>query len=237
VPALSFDQVVKEYPTAGEVVRAVDRVSFDVEPGEMVALCGPSGSGKSTLLLLAAALLRPDFGTVRFGSLDLSTLTAQQTAEYQRHSIGLISQTVDLFPGVPALENAAIKLLADRVPLRRARREVRPWLDRVGLADRLHHTPDQLSGGERTRVAIARALVNGPQLLLADEPTANLDTRRGLEVVELLASVGREQDAAVLLVTHDHEAAALADRVETLRDGRLDTLTSALGVRPDAATP
>ncbi|NLT07781.1 MAG: ATP-binding cassette domain-containing protein [Solirubrobacterales bacterium] len=187
----------------------------------MVALCGPSGSGKSTLLLLAAALLAPDAGAVRFGQTDLSRLSTKEISDYQRHSIGLISQTLDLFPGVPALENAAIKLLADRVPLPEARRTARPWLERVGLGDRLSHTPDQLSGGERARVAVARALVNQPRLLLADEPTANLDTRRGLEVVDLLASAAREQDVAVLLVTHDQEAAAVADRIETLRDGSL----------------
>jgi putative ABC transport system ATP-binding protein len=226
VPTLSFDRVVKEYPSAGEVVRAVDGVSFEVEPGEMVALCGPSGSGKSTLLLLAAALLNPDVGTVRFGAQDLAQLGTNEVSDYQRHSIGLISQTVDLMTGVPVLENAAIKLLADRVPLPKARLAARPWLERVGLGERLHHTPDQLSGGERARVAVARALVNQPRLLLADEPTANLDTRRGLEIVELLASATREQDVAVLLVTHDPEAAALADRIETLRDGRLGSPVS-----------
>lgn len=225
--ALVFDRVVKEYRLPGEVVRAVDDVSFRVEPGEMVALCGPSGSGKSTLLLLAAALLVADRGTASYGDVDLATLAATDAAEYQRHDIGLISQTVDLFPGVPALENAAIKLLADRVPLRDARRAARPWLERVGLGNRLRHTPDQMSGGERARVAVARALVNGPRLLLADEPTANLDTRRGLEVVELMAEVGREQGAAVLLVTHDREAAAIADRMETLRDGHLVRPTEA----------
>lgn len=220
--ALSFDCVVKQYASTGEVVRAVDGVSFEVEPGEMVALCGPSGSGKSTVLLLAAALLTPDSGTVRFGSTDLAGLTTRELSDYQRHSVGLISQTIDLFPGVPALENAAIKLLADRVPMRKARQAARPWLERVGLAERMNHTPDQLSGGERARVAVARALVNQPSLLLADEPTANLDTRRGLEIVELLASVGREQGIPILLVTHDVEAASLAGRIETLRDGRLD---------------
>lgn len=219
--ALVFDRVVKEYRLPGEVVRAVDEVSLRVDPGEMVALCGPSGSGKSTMLLLAAALLTTDEGKVSYGEVDLSTLDATAAAEYQRHDIGLVSQTVDLFPGVPALENAAIKLLADGVPLRDARRAARPWLERVGLGHRLRHTPDQLSGGERARVAVARALVNGPRLLLADEPTANLDTRRGLEVVELMAAVGRERGAAVLLVTHDREAAEIADRVETLRDGCL----------------
>lgn len=223
MPELRLREVVKEYPTAGEVVRAVDGVSLCVAPGEMVALCGPSGSGKSTLLLLAAGLLSPDEGSIHFGRTDVTALSPAAAADYQRHDVGLVSQTVDLFPGVPAIENAAIKLLADRVPLREARRAAVPWLERVGLGNRLDHTPDQLSGGERARVAVARALVNTPRLLLADEPTANLDTRRGLEVVELLAAVGREHGAAVLLVTHDMEAAALADRVETLRDGRLET--------------
>ena len=222
MPRLDLHQVVKEYPTAGDTVRAIDGVSLSVEAGETVALCGPSGSGKSTLLLLAAGLLVPDEGTIRFGAKDVGALSATEAAEYQRHEIGLVSQTIDLFPGVPAVDNAAIKLLADRVPLREARRAAVPWLERVGLGHRLDHTPEQLSAGERARVAVARALVNGPRLLLADEPTANLDTRRGLEIVELLASVGRDRDAAVLFVTHDLQAAATADRVETLRDGKLD---------------
>jgi putative ABC transport system ATP-binding protein len=222
VPDLLLHQVVKEYATAGEVVRALDGVSLQVSPRETVALCGPSGSGKSTLLLIAAGLLTPTAGGVHFGQTDVTALTPEAAANYQRHEVGLVSQTVDLMPGVPAVENAAIKLLADRVPLREARRAAVPWLDRVGLSHRLDHTPDQLSAGERARVALARALVNGPSLLLADEPTANLDSRHGLEVVQLLADIGRDHGAAVLLVTHDMEAAALADRVETLRDGRLD---------------
>lgn len=220
-PGLSFERAGKRYRSRSEVVTAVDRISLAVEPGEVVALCGPSGSGKTTLLLLAAALLAPDSGSVRFGGTDLASLGARELADYRRRDVGLIPQTVDLFPGVPALENAAIKLLADRVPLRRARRAARPWLERVGLGERLDHAPAELSGGERARVAIARALVNGPRLVLADEPTANLDSRRGLDIVGLLAEIGRERGVAVLIVTHDLQAAELADRVETLRDGRL----------------
>jgi putative ABC transport system ATP-binding protein len=221
VPRLELKEVVKAYPTGGELVRAVDGVSLCVPPGEMVALCGPSGSGKSTLLLMAAGLLAPDSGIVRFGATDLARLSVVDAAEYQRREVGLVSQTLDLFPGVPAVENAAIKLLADRVPLRQARRTAIPWLERVGLGDRLDHTPEQLSGGERARVAIARALVTAPRLILADEPTGSLDTRRGLEIVELLAEVASDEGAAVLLVTHDPQAAAVAERVEMLRDGRL----------------
>ncbi|HEX5146798.1 MAG TPA: ATP-binding cassette domain-containing protein, partial [Conexibacter sp.] len=148
-------------------------------------------------------------------------LSDQALAEYQRRDVGFISQSFDLLPGVPAIDNVAVKLLADRVPLVAARREAAPWLERVGLARRSHHVPARLSGGERQRVAIARALANGPRLVLADEPTGNLDTRRGEEVLALLLRVSREHRTAVVLVTHDPGAAAMADRVLTLRDGRL----------------
>ena len=219
---LELRDVVKHYPSGEETVRAVDGVTLAVEPGEVVALCGPSGSGKTTLLLLAAGLLAPDAGSIRFGGRDLGALGAERAAEYQRRDVGFVSQSFDLLPGVPALDNAAVKLLADRVPLAAARRETRPWLERVGLGNRAHHLPAHLSGGERQRVAIARALANGPRLVLADEPTGSLDTRRGSETLVLLRRVSRERGVAVLLVTHDPQAAATADRVLTLRDGRLD---------------
>jgi ABC-type lipoprotein export system ATPase subunit len=217
---LELRDVVKHYPAADEAVRAVDGVTLTVERGELVALYGPSGSGKSTLLLLAAGLLVPDAGAIRFDGRDVQPL-ADGNADFQRREVGFISQSFDLLPGVPAVENAAVKLLADRVPLDRARRAAIPWLERVGLGRRLDHTPDRLSGGERQRVAIARALVNEPGLILADEPTGNLDSHRGAQMLELLAAIGRERDASVLLVTHDPQAAAVADRVLTLRDGRL----------------
>ena len=218
---LELCDVVKHYPATGEVVRAVDGVSLTVAPGELVALYGPSGSGKSTLLMLAAGLLAPDAGTIHFGDRDVGALQ-DGDVNYQRHEIGFISQCFDLLPGVPAVENAAVKLLADRVSLSRARRQAIPWLERVGLGARLDHTPERLSGGERQRVAIARALVNEPGLILADEPTGNLDSRRSQDVLALLRSIGRERNAAVLLVTHDPQAAAFADRALTLRDGKLE---------------
>ena len=219
---LELDSVVKHYPGyGGDVVRAVDGITLAVGAGEVVALHGPSGSGKSTLLMLAAALMEPDAGAVRFEGHRLADLSAAHAADYQRRKVGFVFQSFHLMAGVPAVENAAIKLLADGVPLKRARRAALPWLDRVGLAARVNHTPDQLSGGERQRVAIARALVNEPRLILADEPTGSLDTQRGAEILALLAEIAREQRAAVLLVTHDAHAAAVADRVCTLRDGRL----------------
>ncbi len=220
---LELHAAVKHFSMADDTVRAVDGVSLTVEPGEVVALYGPSGSGKSTLLLLASGLVAPDAGTVRFSGRDLAALAADELAELQRREVGFVSQSIDLLPGVPALDNAAVKLLADRVPLAEARRRTIPWLDRVGLGARLDHVPARLSGGERQRVAIARALVNGPRLVLADEPTGNLDSRRGAEVLALLTGVAREQRAGVLLVTHDPQAAEVADRVLALRDGRLES--------------
>jgi len=219
---LGLHGVVKHYPGfGGEVVRAVDGVTLDLSAGEIVAMHGPSGSGKSTLLMLAAALMAPDAGAVRFEGRDLAELSASEAADYQRRRIGFIYQSFHLMAGVPAVENAAIKLLADRVSLKQARRAAIPWLERVGLSGRLNHTPDKLSGGERQRVAIARALVGEPRLILADEPTGNLDSIRSREIIELLHSIAHERDAAVLLVTHDLEAAAIADRRCTLRDGKL----------------
>jgi putative ABC transport system ATP-binding protein len=218
---LELRDVVKHYRSGDETVRAVDGVTLAVTPGEVVALYGPSGSGKTTLLLLAAGLVAPDAGSVCFGGRDVGALSDEQAAVYQRRDVGFISQSFDLLAGVPAVDNAAVKLLADRVPLVRARREATPWLERVGLGRRLHHMPAQLSGGERQRVAIARALANEPRLVLADEPTGNLDTRRGEEVLDLLLGISREREAAVVLVTHDPHAAEVADRMLTLRDGRL----------------
>jgi putative ABC transport system ATP-binding protein len=220
VNVLELRALVKHYP-GSELVRAVDGVSLSVAPGALVALYGPSGSGKTTLLLLAAGVLSPDAGRVLFDGRDLAALSPTQRALHQRHELGIVYQHDHLVAGVPAIDNAAVKLLADRVGLAEARRKAIPWLERVGLGARLDHVPAQLSGGERQRVAIARALVNEPRMILADEPTGNLDTRRGAEILELLASICRERDAAALLVTHDPRAATVADRVYELRDGRL----------------
>jgi putative ABC transport system ATP-binding protein len=221
VSVLQLEGVVKRYTDVEEVVRAVDRVSVSIEAGEMLALYGPSGSGKTTLLLLAAALLDPDEGRVLFAGGDLASMSSSEIIDYQRRDIGFIYQSFHLMTGVPATENAAVKLLADGVSLRDARSVAASWLERVGLDHRLEHVPERLSGGERQRVAIARALVNKPRLILADEPTGSLDSRRGLEILRLLAGIAHEQRAAVLLVTHDPQATMIADRVYGLRDGKL----------------
>jgi putative ABC transport system ATP-binding protein len=218
---LELEQVVKHYRGAGEEVRAIDGVSLTVSPGEMLALHGPSGSGKTTLLKLAATLLAPERGTVRFDGVDLASFSEDDASDYLLRDVGFVYQNFRLMPRVSALENASIKLLLGGVGRREARAQARAWLERLGLGDRAEHTPEQLSGGERQRVAIARALSGDPPLILADEPTGNLDSARSREIVALLGEIAHERGAGVLLVTHDTEAAQLADRSLTLRDGEL----------------
>lgn len=219
--ALELREVVKHYSEESEVVRAVDGVSIAVFPGEFVALYGPSGSGKTTLLLLAAALLVPDRGSVLFGGREVARGSAREQARYRRADVGFVFQSFHLMAGASALDNAALKLIAEGLSLAEARLRAQPWLERVGLAARLAHTPRRLSMGERQRVAIARALVNEPRLLLADEPTGNLDSRRSGEILGLLRDICHERGIPGLLVTHDQQARAFADRVHTLRDGQL----------------
>ncbi|HLL92039.1 MAG TPA: ABC transporter ATP-binding protein [Solirubrobacteraceae bacterium] len=218
---LELEHVVKHYRGAGEEVRAIDGVSLVVRPGEMVALLGPSGSGKTTLLLLIAALLAPERGVVRFDGRDLASLSENEACDYLLKDVGFIYQNFHLMPRVSALENAALKLLLGGVGLREAQAYALPWLERVGLGDRLEHTPEELSGGERQRIAVARALAGEPRLILADEPTGNLDSARSGEMMQLLLSIAREREAAVVLVTHDTEHATIADRRYVLRDGKL----------------
>jgi putative ABC transport system ATP-binding protein len=218
---LELRDVVKHFAApGGEVVRAVDGVSLAIEPGEMVALYGPSGSGKTTLLKLIAALLRPDSGTVRVAERDVSALSGREAARYRLHDIGFVRQQPDFVPGASAIDNAALKLF-DELRRRAARNRVEPLMHQLGLGERLRHTAEQLSTGERQRVLIARALSTDPSLLLADEPTGNLDSRRSREVMELLAQLCHERAVATLLVTHDPLVAGYADRSLELQDGQL----------------
>jgi putative ABC transport system ATP-binding protein len=220
--ALELHEVVKHYPSGGgETVRAVDGLTLTVSPGEFVALYGPSGSGKTTLLLLAAALIAPEAGQVLFDGKDVGTLSEREGARYRLRDVGFVFQSFHLMPNTSALDNATIKLTAEGLRLSEARRRARPWLERLGLDGRHENTPERLSMGERQRVAIARALVNEPRLLLADEPTGNLDSRRGRETLELLRDICHERAIPGLLVTHDPEARELTDRACTLRDGHL----------------
>ncbi|HEY2141902.1 MAG TPA: ABC transporter ATP-binding protein [Solirubrobacteraceae bacterium] len=218
---LELRDLVKHYPAVGgEPVRAVDGVSLSVDAGEMVALYGPSGSGKTTLLLMVATLLQPTAGTVLIGGRDVSSLSEREASHFRLSELGFIRQNFDLLPGVSAIDNAVLKLLKT-VRFRDAHRQIAPLLDRLGLGERKAHRAETLSTGERQRVMIARALSTEPQLLLADEPTGSLDSQRSREVLELLRELCRERGVAIVLVSHDPLAAAYADRVYALRDGKL----------------
>lgn len=219
--ALELQDVAKRYRSGAEVVLAADGVSLAVAPGEFIALYGPSGSGKTTLLLLAAGLMAPDSGRVLFDGRELASFSSRESACYRRRDVGFVFQSFHLMAGASALDNAALKLLADGFSLAEARRRARPWLERVGLAPRAEHLPGELSMGERQRVAIARALVNEPRLLLMDEPTGNLDSKRSRETLDLLREICHEREIPGVLVTHDPQAASIVDRVHSLRDGRL----------------
>jgi len=221
VSGLQLRGVTKRYRSGAATVTALDGVTLQVDGGDFVGLYGPSGSGKSTLLMLAAALARPDSGSVTFDGRDLAGLSERESALYRRCDVGFVLQSFHLMPHTSALDNATIKLTGGGCTLRQARLLARPWLERVGLGERLTHTPEELSMGERQRVAIARALASEPRLLLADEPTGNLDSARGGEILALMRDICHDRGIPGLLATHDTGAAAYLDRVHTLRDGRL----------------
>jgi putative ABC transport system ATP-binding protein len=232
---LELRELVKHYPLAQEQpVRAVDGVSLSVSKREFVALYGPSGSGKTTLLMLIAALLRPDAGAVLVDGCEVSALNERDAARFRLRDLGFVRQSLSLLPGANALDNAALKLMGTEIGSREARRRVVPLMGRLGLEQRCKHSAEQLSMGERQRVMIARALSTEPKLLIADEPTGSLDTERGGQVLALLAEACRERDVAVLLVTHDPQAASFADRVYALRDGRLVDHEPGVRARVDA---
>jgi len=219
---LEIRRLVKHYPVAGgEPVRAVDDVSLAVGRGELVALYGPSGSGKTTLLKLVAAVMAPDRGEVLVDGRDVTRLSTRDASRYRLRDVGFVLQTFHMIAGLSAIDNASLKLVGGGMSVRQAQQRMTPLLERLGLDERAEARMSTLSMGERQRVAIAKALSTDPGLLLADEPTGNLDTRRGSDVLALLRELGRERETAVLLVTHDPQAVAVADRALTLRDGRL----------------
>ena len=217
---LELDRVSKRFDGPAETVRAVRGVSLSIEQGEVLVLHGPSGSGKSTLLLLAAGALAPDSGTVRSDGRTLGAMSPVELSVHLRERVGVAYQDPQLLAGHTALANVAIKLLSGSLSLGAAQRAALPWLSRVGLGDRLDHRPGRLSGGERRRVALARAMVGDPALLLLDEPTANLDSRRAGEILDLIAAAAAD-GAGVLLVTHDDNTSRIASRAHELRDGTL----------------
>jgi len=220
-PMLELEGVCKSYRTPAEVVVALHEVSLVVEPGEVVAVLGPSGSGKSTLLLLIGAMLLPDAGFIRFRGRDLGAMSERERARHRRSDVGFVFQDYNLFPSMSAQENVAFPLWLNRVGWRESQAQASALIERVELSHRASFLPARLSGGERQRVAVARALAVKPSLVLADEPTGNLDTARGEQALSALRELAQRQDTAVILVTHDTRASGYADRVCELKDGRL----------------
>ncbi len=213
--------VSKDYDTGGGTVHALRELSLDISHGEFVAIVGTSGSGKSTLMNILGCLDRPTHGTYSLAGFDVGARTNDGRALVRNRLIGFIFQGFNLLPRTSALENCELPLQYRGVPAAKRREQAMQALASVGLADRVHHTPNQLSGGQQQRVAIARALVTEPPLLLADEPTGNLDTRTSLEVLALLQTLNRDRGITIVLVTHEHDIAACASRVMTFRDGRM----------------
>jgi len=219
-PLIRVTDVVKVYDLGSVRVEALRGVSLAIGRGEHVALVGPSGSGKSTLRNILGCLDRPTSGSYVLDGREVTTLSKDERAHVRNRHLGFVFQSFNLLARTTALENVELPMIYARgVPARERRRRARAALESVGLGDRLDHHPTQLSGGQQQRVAIARALVNGPSILLGDEPTGNLDSRTGQDVIDLFRRLNREQGLTVIIVTHDPEVAAAADRVVTLRDG------------------
>jgi putative ABC transport system ATP-binding protein len=206
----------------GEVaVHALRDVSIDIEAGEFVAIMGTSGSGKSTFMSIIGCLDRPTSGTYHFTGKNVADLSRDDLATIRNREIGFVFQAFNLIPRLTALENVELPLFYGDTPMNEQRDRAREALESVNLSDRAEHFPNQLSGGQQQRVAIARALVNRPNLLLADEPTGNLDTPTGLEIMQLLTRLNREQGITIVLVTHEAELADHARRIVQFRDGRI----------------
>ena len=218
---ISCKTLSKDYEGGGGLVRALREIDLDINQGEFVAIVGTSGSGKSTLMNILGCLDRPTRGAYELAGFDIGARSSDARAILRNRLIGFIFQGFNLLPRTTALENVELPLVYRGVSAKERRKRAMESLTAVGLAERVHHTPNELSGGQQQRVAIARALVTSPPMLLADEPTGNLDTRTSLEVLALLQKLNRERGITIVLVTHEHDIAACASRVVTFRDGKI----------------
>jgi putative ABC transport system ATP-binding protein len=223
--AIRADRVSRHYQMGEALIRAVDQISLEIRAGEFLALLGASGSGKSTLLNLIAGLDRPSSGAIHAQGRDLATMSSEELASHRNQTIGIVFQSFQLLPRMTLEENVELPLRLAEVPRGERAGRVHEALDRVGLGARVKHRPTELSGGEQQRAAIARALVNRPMILLADEPTGNLDSKTGEEIMNLIAEIHRPPSGSgrtVVMVTHEHALAErYADRIVTLSDGAI----------------
>jgi putative ABC transport system ATP-binding protein len=223
--SLETNQVTKVYGEGDTAVTAVDQASFEVGDGEFVAVVGPSGSGKTTMLAMLATLLTPTTGSITIGGQNLDKMKSRQRTKFRRQNIGFTFQANNLVPFLTALENVELMLRLNKTFDKDGRQRAKDLLERLGLSHRLNNLPNQLSGGEQQRVAIARAMVHEPSLVLADEPTASLDTQRAFQVVETFANLIHEQNRAGIMVTHDLRMVTYVDKLISMVDGRIDQIT------------
>jgi putative ABC transport system ATP-binding protein len=220
-PLIQVKGVSKVYGRGQEMTTALSSVSLDVGKGELLAIVGPSGSGKTTLSHIIGGLITPDSGSVIVDGHKLMTKSDKAISEYRNSTVGFVFQSFGLISSYTAAENVMIPLVVANVPPKKRRQEAEKYLKIVGLKNRMDHQSDKLSGGERQRVSIARALVNQPQIIIADEPTGNLDSVRGDEIMKILEILSHEYGISVLMVTHDNGLAKRADRIVHIRDGRV----------------
>ncbi len=216
--------LVKEYVMGNTVLRALDGIQLDVRRGEYISLMGPSGSGKSTLFNMIGGLDKPTSGSVFINEVDIAQLDAAELAYLRCRQIGYIFQTFNLIPVMTALENVMLPMIFAGVPTDEGTERAIKLLETVGLGERLHHKPSELSGGQQQRVAVARALANDPAIILADEPTGNLDLKTGKEIIELLRRMNKEHGVTIISATHDLKMIDVSDRIVHIRDGRIEKI-------------
>ncbi len=221
MPLLDLRGVTKDYKLGKTIVRALRGLDLRIEKGEIVAIMGPSGSGKSTLMHILGCLDVPTSGEASIEEQQIRSLSEKQLVELRGHKIGFVFQTFNLMQTLSAQQNVELPMIFQGMKKRERAQRAAKLLNKVGLADRVHHRPNELSGGERQRVAIARALANDPEILFADEPTGNLDSESGGTILELLKRLSTEDGKTVIIVTHDPDAAAIAERIIHLHDGRV----------------
>lgn len=226
-PIIEVKNLRKEYPVLDETVVALERVNLAIPQGQICCIYGESGSGKSTLLNQLAGMEKPTKGGVRITGVSINRLDERQLAEFRQKHLGFVFQSYNLLPNLNAIENVAMPLMFRGVPKRKRETIARAMLKRVGLGKRMNHYPTQMSGGQQQRVGIARAFVTRPQVVFADEPTGNLDSKTKTEVMDMICSFARDFNQTIVLVTHDDNMAQYADRIVTLLDGRIigDRLT------------
>lgn len=221
-PLIRTESLARHFRMGDETVRALDGVDAEIHEGEFLAVMGPSGSGKSTLLYLLGGLDRPSDGRIWVDGRDIASLDENGLAAYRMRDIGFIFQAFHLIPTMTALENVMFPMLFAQVVAEQRKVRAVHLLERVGLGERLHHKPTELSGGQQQRVAVARALANGPRIVLADEPTGNLDSRSGADIMALLTELNREEGRTVIIVSHDPTVTDYTTRALHLKDGRIE---------------